>query len=419
MSSTLSNPPSISRAPWRHHRADAVALWSQHLGGPERAELKVAHAYLDNPAGEGQCLLAQDGSPPQSIGALGLHARRYWRGCDAADFHILADFVVDPRQRTLGPALALMRAAIDTTRQQALGLFGWPNERSAAVARRAALPPLLAMRRYVKPLRSRLPLMRLHQAPRATQGGWSELPHKAYASMLPALLPVVTPVLDAALSAHDQLQLLGGRASAALRHEGPGSGWHAAHRGAWHHVGGFADTPPGNRRAQDNPTACQAVDTLWARRCTSWWLSERSWPVLCWRFAHGQWQLSVWLDTAGQAQGYVVWRTAPAAGLAAPQAGRSGDEVVEIADVLCNTLAQSLAPMLRSFGHSMRRQTRAQLLSLEFGGCTALARQILDAGFLARGRPAPVLGMPPPAAVHDSWHPDDLFLTSLDRDPDL
>jgi hypothetical protein len=420
MSSTVRTPLTITRAPWQSDSAAVVALWSQHLGGREQAARKVAHAYLENPAGAGQCLLALEGSPPQTVGALGLHARRYWRGHDTAEVCVMADFVVDPRQRTLGPALALMRAAVDTTRQQSLGLFGWPNERSAAVAQRAGVPAPLTMARYAKPLRSRLPLVRLQQAPRAPQSRWTRLQHQALSRLLPPLLPIVTPALDAMLSGHDRLQMLGKRASAALlRQEGSGAPMQATHSGAWQHVGGFADTLSGGRRAAENPNTGPAIDTLWAQRGAQWWLSDRSWPFLRWRFAQGRWQLSLWLDADGRAHGYVVWRMAPSAGSTTAAEGRSADDVVEIADALCNPLPRALAPMLRSFAHSMRSQTRAQLLSLEFGGCQTLAGQILEAGFVALGTPAPVLCTPPQAVPPGSWSPDGLFLTTLDRDPDL
>ncbi|MBL8327844.1 MAG: hypothetical protein JNJ71_03260 [Rubrivivax sp.] len=307
-------------------------LWAGHAGIGGRAQQKLRHAYLNNPAGAGRCLLLRTAHDADAVGVIGLHQRQWWRGAEARQVLALTDFVVDRSHRTLGPALQLMRAAVADGLQAQDLVYGLPNAASQAVAQRAGLRRLGTLPRLGKLLRSAFLLRRqgLEQPPRA-----------------------LTVPMDAALAGFD-----------AAMTQAAGVAWR------WRE-GRFDDA---------------LLARLWAARDPTLWLADRSPEVLAWRFspeAEAGWQLSL-AESARSDQtalGYVVWR-------------RAG-ELVDIADVLCNAPQEQLASLLRSFARRMRRHTEATALTLEFSGSPALMRQLARAGFVAKETGAAVFGLAP------------------------
>lgn len=344
----------------RESRAVAE-LWATHMGGIERALDKWQHAYRDNPAGCGEYVLANDAHLSQLVGAIGLHARRIWRGAKATELRVLADFVVDPRQRTLGPALGLMRAAAQHAHAEGQGLLGWPNTRSQAVARRAGLQTPLAMQRYAKLLRSGYLLNRLLRSGAANPArltGWLQGP------------------LDVLAAALDGLKRPWATEAAA---------------GRWEDLD---DAHPGLR---------PALETIWSQRPQDLCLGDRSAASLLWRFSRGGWQWALWNasvpDQAPAVRGYAVWR-------------QKGD-IVEVADIFGWPFPAVVTPLLRSLGRHLRRQTTAQVMSLELTARPSIHQAVSRGGLVARGAAQPVIVQWPPGCGDD-----ELFLTSLDRDPD-
>jgi hypothetical protein len=352
----LNAPSAIAVGPWHAHVEALETVWAEHLGGVDRARLKIDHGYARNPAGPGDCVLLRD-ADGRARGALGLHARRLWNGSRAHDLRVLADFVVDEQHRTLGAALGLLRQAVAHSQAQGVSLLGWPNAASRAVARRAGLPERLTMHRYGKLLRGAYMLRGSH------------LPTR--------LVPVLAAPLDRVLAAGDR----------------------------WR--GSSGPRPPGLWLETPAAEAGADIDALWARRPEGLWLGERDARVLRWRFAHGNWRLSVWHPPLVQGPaGYVVWRDSPG----------HGGRIVEIGDFGCAALPRGLAAMLRSFARHLRGAGQAQLLSLECGGSPAVARELRRAGFVPKETGEAVIGLP---AGPGAPAPDELVLTTLDRDPDL
>lgn len=303
------------------HRAALLALWSAHSALGVRADAKLALAYDANPFGPGHCLLLHRGDPGQPVGALGLHRRRYHDGAQRRDALVLADFVVDPLHRTLGPALSLMRGALDVALGEAPWVLGVPNPASRAVLRRAGLDEVTALSRRGKLLRSAYGLKRhgLTGAPAA-----------------------VTAPLDGALRAVDRVL---GR--------------------------------PARWRWRDTAFSDPDLAEVWARRPAGLCLGERSPEALCWRFgtradgATAAWRLSLACGDDGAAIGYVVWRVQ--------------DDLAEVADFLCADPLRELSGLLLGFARHCRHSCPASALTLECAGPPALQQQLTRAGFLATG----------------------------------
>ena len=134
-----------------------TGLWAQGLDGlvDDVAAAKYRHYYLDNPAGKGTCLLLHDGTSGEAIGVQGLIPRTFYDGDRRIDVATLADFVVAPGHRSLGPALKLMRASIAHSKERFNFIYGTPNENSRATLKRAGLRALGSLTRYTKVIRSK------------------------------------------------------------------------------------------------------------------------------------------------------------------------------------------------------------------------------------------------------------------------
>lgn len=363
---TVSTSPTRYRAEpaaWPDAQDAVLALWQRHSAMGIAAARKLAWGYHDNPAGPGHCVLLRADSVPightAPVGVIALHERRWWRGEQTVSAAALADFVVDPMHRTLGPALILMRAALASAQAQAL-VYGLPNDNSRAVAARVGLAALHTMPRRGKLLRGAFLLQR------------RGLPWRG------SLRSSVTAPLDAALAGID---LLGAST------EGRGLCWQQAD---------FADV---------------AIDELWAQRDGSLWLAERSARCLAWRFGQAAgsgpaepspWQLSIARTADGHPRGYVVWRLS--------------QDLVELGDFLCPQPFQRLPQLLHSFARHMRRSSQATALSLEVAGGEALSAALTRAGFIAHGGCTAIVGRL--AGALGSTAPGATWFTTFDRDPD-
>jgi hypothetical protein len=234
-------------------------LWARNLDGhgEQSARNKLSRGYVDNPAGSGMVMLLKVEGIADAQGAQGLHPRKFHLGPRTITAIGLADYVVNPPHRTLGPALMLLRHANQVGAGRFDLVYGLPNAKAAPVFSRAGLPRLGLVGRYVKLLGTRERLKQYLPGPLAVVAG---------------------PIIDGALAARDRARFSGPR----LHCEG--IGW-------------------------DDPV----FDTLWNHRPAGLLLAERSGAMLRWRFplfAPDTWRVCVARDDAGAARGYVVWRLA-------------------------------------------------------------------------------------------------------------
>lgn len=374
------SPYAIEAAALRASAAQLLPLWAMPDSLGERAAAKLDWAYVRNPAGEGEALLLRPADGDAPVGTLALHRRLLWQGQASAAAAVMADFVIDPGHRTLGPALMLMRQACARAREQGLLLYGMPNARSLAVSRRAGLAVSTHLVRRGKLLRSRWLSGRL---------GLRRRP------------PGLGRAVDSLLALWD-----------ALLDRARGARWRPC--------------------APGGPQADPALAALWQARPAHLWLADRSPAVLAWRFALGDdaaagipappasiaplavpkarrssagptpWQLSVLEHPPGHALGWVVWR--------------QSDDVVELGDCFCPDPEERLPALLLSFARWARRERQASALTLELAAPKALDARLRLSGFVSHEVGDPVIaaadGLPA------GWGAT-VLMTTFDRDPDV
>lgn len=256
----------------------------------ETAELKVRSQYVENPAGEAECLVLE-APAGETAGMQCLVRRQFARGAQRFDAAIFADFVVLPAFRSLGPALLLVRESTALARRAFAFAYGFPNEKAKPVFTHTGLKPTLRVVRYAHPLR-------------ATRALSALLPPSLH-----PLLPLLAPVATGWIAIVDLVRSL--RLRHALR---------------WEFVEDFDD----------------AFDELWAgAQRDGLILAERTHEALRWRFRNrSDHRISVARGADGRLEGYVVWTTRRRA--------------VVVLDLLCRRPDDILAPFLAGFARHVR-----------------------------------------------------------------
>lgn len=132
-------------------RADLERLWDANLTLECHPADKFGWLYAEAPVVPSTVfVLRADGA---AVGTAGVGVRRFQLGADAGDAGLLADLAVDKAHRSVGPALALVRAGkayVDATFALA---YGFPNKLAEGVFKRAGYQPLGTIGRYAMPLR--------------------------------------------------------------------------------------------------------------------------------------------------------------------------------------------------------------------------------------------------------------------------
>jgi GNAT superfamily N-acetyltransferase len=135
-------------------RDAAVTLLARNVS-PAYDGRRFDWLYRDNSAGRGRLWMAEDGSTGALVGVAGALPR--WVSIDGDDVRawVLADFCVDDRHRTLGPATQLQRACFDDLAADGAAIcYDFPSRAMEAVYRRLGVATGGRIRRLVRPLRS-------------------------------------------------------------------------------------------------------------------------------------------------------------------------------------------------------------------------------------------------------------------------
>ena len=140
--------------PLRDHHA-ILRLWAKNL--PGASATRYSWLYNAGPA-SGLMLHAPDG---QVVGATGLMRRTFQCFGDMLDAGQAIDLNVDRDHRSIGPALMLGRAVVDSvTRGELRLVYGFPNRQSEGVLRRIGYRTIGDLGRWVRPLSCRAVLRR-------------------------------------------------------------------------------------------------------------------------------------------------------------------------------------------------------------------------------------------------------------------
>jgi GNAT superfamily N-acetyltransferase len=331
-----------------------TGLWAQGLEGlvDDVAAAKYREYYVENPAGHGICLLLHDGVSGEAIGVQGLIPRTFYDGERRIDGVTLADFVVAPGHRSLGPALKLMRTCIALTKERFAFAYGTPNEKSGAILKRAGLRAFGNLTRYTKVLRS--------------ESFWrTRLPRW--------IVPLVAIAVDAMLACADI-----------------GRGWLYGRHWQWSEQTGFGPE----------------LEEIWQGRGVQVMAGERTPSILHWRYSSSDpaspWRISLATDPSNAPLAYVIWRQ------------RNG--IAMVSDFFCCDAVRSSRALLQSFiGHVRQFPVHRVSLEF-FGhasvvaalaACGFVARGQSPILFIENTRDEMHSGRLSPNAV---------FMTSFDRD---
>lgn len=110
--------------------------------------------YLSNPFGAASVWLAKDEDNGKVIGAAAALPRSVWVLGKLATCHVLADFSIDQKYRSLGPALKLNRMSLAPVLDGSIPFaYDFPSDRMAVAHRWMKVEPIGKLLRYVRPIR--------------------------------------------------------------------------------------------------------------------------------------------------------------------------------------------------------------------------------------------------------------------------
>ncbi|MBK7077879.1 MAG: hypothetical protein IPH44_37005 [Myxococcales bacterium] len=132
-------------------RADLERLWDANLTLESHPADKFGWLYAEAPVVPATVfVLRADGA---AVGTAGVGVRRFQLGADVGEAGLLADLAVDKAHRSVGPALALVRAGKAFVDEAFALAYGFPNKLAEGVFKRAGYQPLGTIGRYAMPLR--------------------------------------------------------------------------------------------------------------------------------------------------------------------------------------------------------------------------------------------------------------------------
>jgi hypothetical protein len=110
--------------------------------------------YLDNPSGAAKAWIALDGTRGDTVGVAAAFPRSIWVDGKRRTGWVLGDFCISSAHRTLGPALSLQRACLESINRDSETIwYDFPSSRMVAIYKRLGVPLTGSIVRYVKVLR--------------------------------------------------------------------------------------------------------------------------------------------------------------------------------------------------------------------------------------------------------------------------
>ena len=130
-----------------------VKLLAKHLT-PTYCRRRLEWLYCDNPEGLGRVWVAVDTSIGEIVGTFAAFPRRIYADNRERTAWVLGDFCLDPRYRSLGPALQLQRACLEEMKTKG-GIFcyDFPSASMLAVYKRLGVAVTGKIVRMAKLLR--------------------------------------------------------------------------------------------------------------------------------------------------------------------------------------------------------------------------------------------------------------------------
>jgi len=144
---------SVFQADLPREGREIVSFWKRNF--PRWPQSKFEWLYQDNVSGAASCWLVRDTNDGSIVGSTAVFPRTFRVGGRLYRGGITGGFVVDPRHRTVGPAIMLQKATISACDGGQFDfLYGTPNKSSEPVQRRVGYRMVGSEIRLVRVLRS-------------------------------------------------------------------------------------------------------------------------------------------------------------------------------------------------------------------------------------------------------------------------
>lgn len=154
-------------------RGHVIGIWNESLSHPELHAAKYDWFHLACPYGPPLLYLLRHQASGSWVGTCSAGARRMlWRG-ETIRAGVLADFAVTAAHRTLGPAMLMQSALLETAAEQFDLVYGFPNPKSLPVVRKLGYAVMCQLGRYTYVLRHEDYLRRFLPRRLATAAAWS------------------------------------------------------------------------------------------------------------------------------------------------------------------------------------------------------------------------------------------------------
>ena len=144
---------SILKADLRKDKEDISQFWKNNFSNWPQG--KYLWFYENNPYGPAECWIVKEAEKNMIVGSTAVFPRRFLLKGKFMIGGITGDFGMDRNYRILGPALQLQKATLPSQNETQFDfLYGYPNDRSEPVQRRAGFRIVGSTYRMIKLLRS-------------------------------------------------------------------------------------------------------------------------------------------------------------------------------------------------------------------------------------------------------------------------
>ena len=156
--STRSNSPyEVVRVPDDAIQSTVLPLWRMGMSDPEivnRVDQRFNWLYRDNPAGQPCTWVVKDRATQTVLGACSVVPQVLFVQGRAVRAGLMVDFIVDPKARIAGPAIALQRGLAEQCGAAGFDmLLGYPNHKAWPILARAGYKAIDITRAWARSLR--------------------------------------------------------------------------------------------------------------------------------------------------------------------------------------------------------------------------------------------------------------------------
>ncbi len=158
----------ILSAPLESHQTDLIALFRRYLA-PDFDESRFNWLYRQNPYGLARAWIARDREKGSIIGAAAAFPKRYYFQGAASLGWVLGDFCLAEQYRSMGPALQLQRACMQSVEPPYDFCYDFPSQSMLAIYKRLGVQQTSNLVRWAKPVQVEDRLKSLVRSKKAAQ----------------------------------------------------------------------------------------------------------------------------------------------------------------------------------------------------------------------------------------------------------